>query len=542
MARLDRLSAAKRVAQLAAVLGREFDHALIAEVADLAPDLLEHGLEQLVADGLLVRDGAPPDATYAFKHVLIQDAAYRSLLKRTRRAVHGRIADALGRRRAGATVPPDLLARHCEAAGRVAEAIAHYRAAADHAARHSAHGEAIAHLHKAVELTAALPEDAARDSLEMDLQVALGSSIMATRGYADPEIATAYERAHELCTALGDDDQAGYPLIGLAIVAFNGGEVERGAQLAERALKVAERLADDALRVLAHVQVGMPRLWQGHRLEALEHADAATGLYDRTRHAWMAFRYGTDQGVAAHSLAGVTLARLGFADQALERMDRAVALAHQLANPFNVVFAVTFQSGVRMMRGEPEAQAALAEQVIAIAEEQAFTDFVGIGRMLRASARAAAGDDAGALAEFLDGMTLAASTGRRGGLPMFLAMLAQTQRVAGRLEDALGAVEAALTLSAQTGQAFWDGELLRIKGELLGDQDLLRRAVDVSHDQRDMLHALMAATSLSRLAPGAADGADAVLRPLFEWFTEGLDTPPLRAAAGLLAPEVSERR
>lgn len=506
MARLDRLSAAKRVAQRAAAIGREFDFALLEEVSGLERDILRHGLSRLADDDLVFQRGEPPDATYTFKHALIQDAAYRSLLKRTRRDLHDRIAAALERRAAAdRPAPPEVIARHYEMAGRVQEAVAHYRRGAEEAARHSGHSEAIEHLRRAIRLLGELSDDASRQSLEVDLQVALGSSVMAKGGYADPDVEAAYERARLLCEGLGDGVQVAYTLIGLAIFYFNQGQIERGADLGARALEIAEREDDDVLRLLAHVQLAVPRFYGGRFAEALDHAEAAAAIYDPERHGWVAFRYGTDQGVAAHCFAASSLLQLGYPDRALSRLDQAEALARDLGHPFNLVYAVCFKAAVHATLGDRHAQEECAARVVAIAEEQEFPFFAGMGRMFHAGARAIRTGDPTALEEYMQGSALAASTGTRGGAPLFISLLAETQRALGAATDALGLVDAGLALSAETGQPYWDADLLRVRGELLVELEPdkaeaeLRRAIEVARAQGSRWFEQRAAASLARL-------------------------------------------
>ena len=543
MARLDRLSAAKRVAQLAAAIGREFDYRLLEEVSGLDADMLTHGLRRLVEDELIYQDGQPPEATYTFKHALIQDAAYRSLVKRSRRPLHRRIAEVLARD-GGAGASSEVLARHWEAAEEPSVAIVHYRRAATFAADHSAHAEAIEHLRRAIGLVEGLPADSASQELEVDLQLALGSSVMAIRGYADPEIQVAYDRARSLSAELGQETQLGYTLIGLAIYYLNAGQLERCIELSDRALEFARHDDDDALALLGHVQLGIARFWQGRFEEARAHGESACTIYSRDKHDWLASRYGTDQGVAAYCVTGVALSHLGFLEQALQKANGGTELARELERPFDLAYALSWQSLIHWTRGEFSEQGAAAAEVVEICDAQGFTDFAGMGRMLRAAASAAGGGDPqAALEEGLGGVSLAASTGRRGGLPAFVVALATIQRAAGKLDDALGTIEGGLAIAEETDQPYWSADLLRIKAEMLleretGHEDeagaALRDAIALARDQGNRLHELAAATSLARLAALQGQPAPAELERAYEPFTEGHDTRPLRSAAEAL--------
>jgi class 3 adenylate cyclase/tetratricopeptide (TPR) repeat protein len=543
MARLDRLSAAKRVAQRASAIGREFDYRLLEDVSGLEPDALVHGLRRLVEDDLIFQLGDPPDATYTFKHALIQDAAYRSLVRRSRRPLHRRIAEALERR---GDDSPEILARHWEAADEPGEAVAQFRRAAEQAAGHSAHLEAVEHLRRAIDLISRLPDDPSHQALEVDLQLALGSSSMAIRGYADPDVGAAYDRARSLCAGLGRDIQVGYTLIGLAIFYFNSGQVAAGAKLATEALEIAEREDDDALALLAHVQIAVPSFWQGDFLAAHEHGEAAWALYDRDRHAQLAFRYGTDQGVSGLCMSGTGLTYLGLPDRGLERAQQAVALARELGHPFNLVFALAFEAGLRWSRGEYEEAIATADEAVGIAEEQGFSDFEGMAKMLRGASRAVGRGELAGLQDCLEGMQLAASTGRRGMAPAFMELVAACQRVAGQAKDALAVIDGALELAAQTEQYFWDPKLLCLRGELAlepGNRDLdqaeadFRRGAEIAATQGDKLSELRCLTGLARLQRerGDDEAPERLVRPAFAALSEGVTTSAATDAAELLA-------
>jgi tetratricopeptide (TPR) repeat protein len=550
MARLDRLSAAKRVAQRAAVIGRDFSYELLEEIADLDVAALGDGLQRLVENELLFESGVAPNATYTFKHALIQEAAYQSLLRRTRTSLHGRIADALERHpAAGVAAAPEVLARHFEAAGRNESAILHYRRAAAHAAESSGYREAIAHLRKAIALLGRLPAGRARDEAEIEMQIELASASITSRGYADPDVRTAYERAHVLCEALGSGASVGYTLTGLSIFHFNQGEVHRGEQLAERVLEIAEQEDDDTLRLLAHVQLAVPICYQGRFAEALEHCEKALEIYDPDRHRELVFRYGTDHGVAAHGFASLSLCLMGHPDGALDRARRAVSLARSLGQPFNVVYALLAETVTNWMRGDVAAQATSAAELAAIAEEQGFDLFTGIGHMFRGAARAFATRDAEALPEMVDGAVAAAGTGMRGAVPALLTLMAEAQRAVGEHAAAIGTVDGALALATETGQSGWDARLLGLRGALLLDtvdhpeepafgeaEACFRQALATATAQGGRLEELRSATSLASLLlrAGEEQKARAILAPALERFPEPSSIPDVENARDLL--------
>jgi class 3 adenylate cyclase/tetratricopeptide (TPR) repeat protein len=552
MARLDRLSAAKGVAQLAAVAGREFSYALLQEVAELDDATLRAGLDRLVENELLFEQGDPAGPTYTFKHALIQDAAYQSLLKRTRVKLHERIADALARRLDDdPLVVSEAVARHYEAAERIEPAVANYRRAAEETAERSGFAESLGHLGKAIELLGRLPESRQRDEVEVEMQLALGSAIIATRSYADAGIEAAYERALRLCQGLGDDAKVAHALAGLSIFYLNRGQLELGAELAERVLEIGQLDDDDELRLLGHVQFALSHILQARFAVGLEHAERATAIYDRERHHQIAYRFGTDHGVVAHCFAGWSLMGLGYLDQALERMRTAVELAESLGHPFSLAYALTFQISVLWVRGDADGQRETAARVIAIAEEQGFDLWTGIGHVYSATERAIRTGEESAIPEIIEGSLVAGETGNRGASTPIFAAVAEAQRAVGQLDEALGTVDAALVMSTEIAQPWWDSHLRRLKGELMleraaGDLDAatsalaeeeLETALSIAREQSSPVHELRAATRLAQrmLERGEREAAAALLEPVYAGFSEGFSTVPLAEAREMLS-------
>jgi predicted ATPase len=270
MARLDRLAPVKEVAQIGAVIGREFDHELLAAVAPLSGHELAHALTELVDSELVFRRGAPPHATYTFKHALVQDAAYASLLRGKRQQLHARIAIVLEERfPETAETRPELLARHFAEAGLDQQAIAYLRRAGERAIERSAYAEAIGHLTQGLELLQALPEGPERVLQELDLRIALGSALMATRGYAGPEVEETYLRARELCRQVDEAPRLFPVLHGLYRFYHVRGELQAAREVGEQLLHLAQSLRDPALFVEAHRALGVPLFWLGDVRSAL---------------------------------------------------------------------------------------------------------------------------------------------------------------------------------------------------------------------------------------------------------------------------------
>src|SRR5262245_14448837 len=545
MARLDRLSAVKEVALRASVLGREFTYGLLAAASGLDEASLVHGLARLVEAELLFVRGTPPEATYIFKHGLIQETAYQSLLKRTRQDLHARVARALEEHfPEQVATEPEVVARHCEAGGLTDDAITYYQRAGEGAQARSAHEEAIAQLRKAIVLLETRPGGADRDASELSLHIALGASLIAARGYAHSETAAAYERAAALDAAGGDAALFGVARTGLAISYYTRGEVERGRALAAEVLAAAEARGDRGQAMVGHSVIGSAEHFQGKFVSSLAHCQRAIEFYDPVQHHGHLRVLGNDQGISALNYSAWNLWYLGQPDAALTRTREPVALARGLDDPFGLAFALLFETGVHWLRRDVAAQRERATEVVALSQTQGFPFWLGLGHVYHAMACVVAGDFS-ALPEVLDGMALAAETGSQAGAPGIFGLLAEAQQAAGQLAEAHGTVATALAVAAQTGQLFWDAELHRLDGDLLlatgrtADEAATRyhRALAIAREQGARSFELRAATSLARLWRDQGKRAEAreLLAPVYGWFTEGFDTRDLREAKTVLA-------
>ncbi len=541
MARLDRLSAAKEVAQRAAVLGREFGYPLLAAMAGMDEAALRQGLGRLVDAEIVFARGEPPAATYTFKHALIQETAYESLLKRTRQQLHGRVVDALVREFSErATAEPEVVARHAEMAGRVDEAVAYYQRAGARAQTRSAHREATGHFQRAIAHLASLAERPEREQHEARLQLALGESLGAVRGYAHDDAGAAFTRARELAERSGDADDLAAARIGLAVQYISRGDCERGRRLAAEVLGWAEERGDSDAALRAHTQIAAAELYQGELRSSLAHADSALALYNSARHRALS---GTDLSIASLSYVAANLWMLGRADTALARAEQAAAAARQLGHPFSLAFALGFAATISWWLGDRRRQQALGAELITLSDEQGFPLWLGIGHVWRGAARVAGGDFTG-LTEMMDGLATAGETGNQAGAPLFFGILAEAQQTAGLPADARQTVATGLAVAEYTGQHSNDAELQRIDGALLlatggtpaDAEALFGRALDIARSQQAKAFELRAATSLARLwqRQGKRDEARDLLAPVYGWFTEGFDTRDLIEAKALL--------
>jgi tetratricopeptide (TPR) repeat protein len=543
LARLDRISSAKEVAQRAAVLGREFSYALLAASAGLGEAALQQGLARLIEAELMFVRGEPPEATYTFKHALVQEAAYESLLKRTRQQLHGRVVDVLVERfPERVESEPEVVARHAEAAGRSDDAITYYGRAGERAQARSAHEEAIGQLRKAIVLLETQPSGPELDARELTLQLSVGASLVAARGYAHEETGAAYERAVALAQATSDATRLGMARAGLATVYSTRGEVDRGRALATEVLEAAVARGDREQALIGHANVALPEHFQGKFASSLAHCERAIALYDPALDHRLARVVGTDQAVVALAFAAQNLWYLGWPDAALTRTREAVVLARRLDHPFSLAMALFFEAVVHLFRRDVATQRERAAEVIALSEAQGFPFWLGMGRAYHAPACVIAGDSE-ALPEIMNGLALAAETGSQIGAPSAFAILAEAQQATGHLAAAQGTVAAALG-AAQTGQPLSDADLHRLDGDLLlatggpAEEAATRyhRALAIAREQGARSLELRAATSLARLWRDQGKRAEArdLLAPVYGWFTEGFDTRDLIDAKALL--------
>ncbi|MBW2388384.1 MAG: AAA family ATPase, partial [Deltaproteobacteria bacterium] len=540
MARLDRLGEAKEVAQLGAAIGREFPYTLLEAVAPLKDATLREGLGRLVNAELIYQRGLPPSATYTFKHALVQDTAYQSLLESQRQELHGRIADALEKHIAERVArAPEEIARHCAEAGRTAQAIGHYQRAGERATQHFAHAEAIGHLHKALELLCTLPESAERDRQELQLQVALGPSLTVTKSYGDHEVARAYERARALCREIGETPELVRALIGLSLYEFIRGDLRTGADLAAQALALAERAGDAYPLLIAHTRLGVNLHRMGELVRALDHLEQAIRLYDPVEHRSLEAAWGQGVGVdISRAFAALTLWQLGHPDRARRLSQESVELARE-GDPFDLAQALVGASTFHELLRERDQTRERAEEAIAIARERGFAAQLLIGTLCRGWAL---GGSRG-LEEVQQSVAQAEAAGLRAFLPSWLRIAAEANRELGRTEDALAALEAALGIAEETGERASHAELHRLKGEILLQQraageaeSCFRRALEIAREREAKSDELRATTSLARLLRdrGEHDEARGLLQPVYDWFTEGFDTADLKDAKALL--------
>jgi class 3 adenylate cyclase/tetratricopeptide (TPR) repeat protein len=543
IARLDRLGpVAKEIGQIGAVLGREFVYDLIEPVARRPAVELRVGLDRLAEAGLLFCRGVAPQSSYLFKHALVQDAAYGTLLRARRQELHARVATALKQRFPDLVERrPELLAHHLTAAGDTERAIDQWLRAGQYAAARLAHPEALRHFERGLATLTALPESRVRDEREIELQLARGLSLFTVKGFEASEAAQAYARARELAEQQGDAGQLSVAIYGLWQANIGSGTLVGANILSNRLLQLTSSAADDGLRLQAHHSAWTTCLFAGEPGAAREHCEAGRRLYDPERHHTHRLLYGGhDPGVCAGYMGAQVHWLLGYPDKASTIGSEALALAEHVAHPLSLEFVLVFNAMLHVDRGEPE----LALQRLEVAEmlvaEQRL-GFVMEPRFLRGAALSAQGAFDEAVACLRE--ALAGGLGARTFRPYGFTRLAEALTSQGQHREAIAAVRKGMEVQEETAALRWGAELHRLEGiALLGLNQLedaeiaFQEALCVARRQQAKSYELRAAASLARLwgERGRRAQARDLLAPIYNWFTEGFDTADLKEAKGRL--------
>ena len=545
LARLDRLAPTREVVQIAAALGRQFSHELISAVAEMSQPQLEGALEQLIRAELVFRRGTPPDATYTFKHALVQDAAYSTLLRSRRQQLHGRTVTTLERQFPEiAAAQPELMAHHCAMAGLVEKAIEYWDKAGRLAVQRSTMAEATAHFGKALKLLASLPISPQRQSSELSLQLALAGAVTAAKGWASPEAGEAYDRARELCRDTPEGAQVATAWSGVYSFLHNSAEIRAAHDLADELLRLSERRNERDTQLIAHRSLGISLLFRAQFSRALPHLRQALDFYDPADHRPPKLTP-HDPRVNCESFMAWTLQLLGRPDQALAQSQRALAWARELSHPYTLAFALHVNCVFHQLRGEAAILEERAEELAALATELAFPHFVGSGNCFRAWAKLAMG---GSIEEAISKMRWGLATKRATGaeikVPYYLGLLAEAHRRANLSADGISLLNEALEIVERTDERWYEAELYRLMGEAMiansdrrDAQRWLCRAMETAHKQGARHWELRAVTSIASLwrDDGKRTEARDLLAPIYGCFTEGFDTRDLQEAAALLA-------
>jgi predicted ATPase/class 3 adenylate cyclase len=547
MARLDRLPSAREVAQLGAVLGREFAYEVMQALGHGDESTLRDGLDELVAGELLYQRGRPPRAKYTFKHALIQDAAYQSLLKRTRRRYHQEVAQLLEARfPQQAEAEPELLAYHYTGAEMPAEATPYWLKAAKRAASRSAYREALAQLQLAKALLDSLPPGRDRTRLELQIELERAVALQATKGMAASETSEAFSAVQEFCRRLGDevDDIYQRASSALGVSAIVRAQWVRALEITRELLQRAEAVHDETSVMAGHRMLGFTEFFSGNFVAGRHHLEAAVKLYDYEKHHGVAAAAGQDPGVGNLAILSWVLLPLGYPDLALARAREAIELAARLKHAHSHAYALHYASAVYLDRAEYRLAYQEAEAAIGLSNEYGFPIWLALSRIIKGEALAQLGSPDEGLIELRRGIHEFQSSGTQASLPSHFLGLARALRCAKRYDDALDAVHEGLDTVERNSERRAEAELYRVKGELLCTspadrteaETCFHRAIEIARAQSTRLWELRAATSLARLwcERGESKRAHDLLAPSYGWFTEGFGTADLVAAKALL--------
>ncbi len=553
MARLDRLGAAKEVAQIGAAIGREFSHGLLAAVVRKPEAELNSALDRLTGSGLLFRQGVPPHATYLFKHALVQDAAYGTLLREPRRALHARIAETLESQFVAiAESQPELLARHCTAAGLIEKAAGLWGKAGQRSLERSALAEAAEQLTRALVQIASLPSTPASRREEIRLQVALITPLIHLHGFAAPKTKAAVERAGALieqAEALGappDDPLLLFSVLyghwSASYIAFNGDVM---CELAARFLALAEKQGAPIPLMIGHRVMGISLLCTGNIAAARAHQDQGIALYNPAEHRPLAARFGQDARVVIWLYRAIASWLLGYPDAALADTNQALADTRAIGQAGTLMFALLHGSLIDMLCGDYAATSAATDELAALAEQKGASFWKALGLSMQGCMLVMTGKAANAVTMITSGIAASRSTGATLWVPVCLAYLTAAHAELGQFDDAWRCIGEALSAVETTKESWYEAEVNRIAGEIAlmsperntaKAQAYFERALAVARAQQAKSWELRAAMSMARLKrdQGKPDEARELLAAVYEWFTEGFATLDLREAKALL--------
>ena len=553
MARLDRLGPAKELAQIGATIGREVSHPLLAAVVRKPEAELQTALDRLIGAGLLLRQGSAPYETYFFKHALVRDAAYSTLLREQRRALHGRIAETLESQFPEVSEKqPELLARHCTEAGQIEKAAALWGKAGLRSAQRSALVEASEQLRRALDQIATLAPTSALRREEIKLQVALITPLLHVSGYAAPETRAAVERARlliEQAEALGEPPEDSVLLFSVLygfwvanLVAFNG-DVMR--ELAVQFLTLADKQRATGPLMMAHRIMGLSLLHTGDIVDGRGHLDRAITLYDPAEHRPLATRFGQDVGAATLCWKSLAFWLLGYPEAALADTEHALMVAREIGHSATLMYVLNFSAWTHIHCGNYATTNALVDEFSALKDQTGSVFWGAWGMMQRGCLLALTGKASDAVQTITCGVTAMRSTGTTMWMPFWLSYLARANAEIGQPDDARRRIGEAMAAVETAKERWCEAEVNRIAGEIAllpPEPDVAKaeahfeRALAVAREQQAKSWELRAAMSMARLwrDQGNRDEARDLLAPVYGWFTEGFDTLDLKEAKALL--------
>ncbi len=549
MARLDRLASVREVAQIGAVVGREFSYELLNAVAGLPRERLEEALAQLVRSELIFCRGEAPEAVYTFKHALVRDAAYSGLLKSRRAALHATIADAFEQRFPEIVeAQPETLAHHLTKAGLFEKAGGYWLQASKKAAMRSANLEAIAHAQGGIEASGHLADGAQKDRLELDFQLALGPCLIATQGPASSKAVATFARARELCERLGDPPEQLQVMFWLTTASVIRGELPLAEETIAALLHLAE--ARGARPELLNAMRGqaMIRLFMGRLTGAREAVERALEAFDASseEERLAARAAGQDAGVADLALMSWPLWLLGHVDTAITRVAAAIQRADAISHPHSQAYACYYASILHALRGELLTAQGYAERCLTLSEEHGFRQWRGLAHAIRGICVTLLEPSSRALEEIRDALDEYRGAGYQLGITALYVLLCPALLLSHKYEAALELIEQGLATTSRNSERIFEAELYRLKARVLlvrgapdartEAQSLLKQALTTAGSQHAKSLELRAAMDLAALwiDQGRREEALDLLAPIYGWFTEGFDTQDLKEAKALL--------
>jgi class 3 adenylate cyclase/tetratricopeptide (TPR) repeat protein len=545
LARLDRLAPARELVQIASALGRHFSHELISAVAAMSQQQVDASLEQLVRAELILRRGTPPDALYTFKHALVQDAAYSTMLHSRCQQLHARITATLeGQFPEIAEMQPELLAQHCTQAGLIEKAVGYWLKAGQQAIKRWTMTEAVALVRKGLNLVSDIPDSVKGQGLELDLELTLGHALLATKGYGAPEPQEAYVRARELCTKLGRPPQLARVLVGQYLLCAIRGELLEAERHADEIRHLGKVWNEPIWKFTGANLSGIICKYLGKFIDARAHTELAVSLWDPRFRASAASP--TDSFVSAMTNLSRTLICLGYADQARLWRDKALAEARRLGSPYTLAWALCNAGhndwAIEGMKSAPRILRA-ADEVLAISNEQSFPLLLAVGNVMRGWSLSALGQTSEGIPQLTQGLAVFRAAGSNLLLPFYLTTLAEAHGWATQPDKGLARLTEANQLMEITHECWVEAEMHRVQGTLLASmlehaaaEDSFLRALTVARRQSAKYWELRAAFNLAQVWRGQGKRAEAreLLLPIYGWFTEGFDTSVLQDAKALL--------
>ena len=550
MARLDQLAPMKVIAQISAAIGREFSLDLLETVASNTKDELRTAIDRLTETGLVFRRGDITDETYAFKHVLVQDAAYASMLRDERRRLHLRIAEALCSKFLDrAERAPELVAHHYTRAGEARAAIEYWLKAGRLASTRTAFLEAITHFQTALKLLGELPESPERDELELQLQQSLASAFIAARGFGAEETFHAFHRALHLCEKLERTPQIFAVLNGMAGAYLLRGDFERSREAAEDLLARAQRVGDATALLMGHRVLGMSLFMIGELADARRELKDAIAVYDPPLHAPLALVFSHDFKATAQIYLALTSMLLGDIDGGMSHGHEALAYAEQLRHPHSICYVLAFLTATYMVVDMPVAAAPLADRVICQSSEYGFPQWLCAGHLLRGWGRVETGDAKSGLDDIRVSIGAMETTGAIVWIQFGRYQLARALSRIGQQDEALRLVDRILAEIKQTTGRWYESEVHRLRADLLLMRGAPTREVEACYEaaiaaalrQGARLWQLRATNASGSLwlTEGRTAGLRERLAPLCAGFADSAACPDLEQGRALLARGLS---